>query len=650
MKKMMKKIIAAATTVVMAVTMLSGNVPKASAEVDLNTLGTYEGEWTYISTTNKANYFDKGSMFEVTFRYDVVDTKTTAKDGTVVDVDFNDTLEYQVFDSNWNGWQRTYVGPNGYDKTIAINTPQVGDTYTIQVPFAAIEAKYTGTEDIRGINLQTGEIGDSKITILSHKIVGEVVQEGAEFTAVGSWIQGSGGTMTLNATSKGKASIYTNEWYVDVSQFSVSGFTNPTVDVTVNYKTRPTNNVQAEILVNGKALSENRVIPRKTGSMTYTTELPEGTTSFWACYAGCTVTRIHVYDNTEKEPAEVTGKTGEEINASLDPCWNLGNSLDAVDKSTGIVGETTWLNPVVTQKTFQAVKDAGFNSVRIPISYFDKVDSNGNIDEDYLARIKKVVSMAKNSGLYVIINIHHDGGVGVTGTWLDISKTGSQFEAIKSKFTKMWQQIAYTFKDYDQHLVFASMDEVMISKCYDTAPDPAYQNINALNQAFVNAVRSVGGYSPERCLMLPGYNTDINLTVANYGTANGFQVPIDSAPNKLILTVNFYDPYNFTTNMASGVTTCTAAELRAIGTQFDKIMSVTDLPIFIGEYAAMDKGNDADRADYLARVRAEAVSRGISTAYWDNGGYNRGGSAIFDRQSNEITESGEILLAAIMDN
>lgn len=648
MKKILKKVIAAATTAVMAVTMLAGNIPTASAEMNLNTLGAYQGEWTYISTCKKADYFDKGDMFEVKFRYDVVDTKTTAKDGSIVDVDFNDTLEYQVFDRNYNGWQRTYVGPNGYDKTIALSTPKVGDTYTVQVPISTIESKYTGTSSVLGINLQTGEIGDSKITILSQKVVGEVIKPGAEFTATGSWKKFNNGTMKLNSASTGKADIYPTNWYIDVSQFSVSGFTNPTVDVTVNYTSIPTRSVQAEILINGKAVNSNQVIPRKTGSMTYTTELPEGTTSFWACYDECVVTKIHVYDNKQAEPEEVTGKNAAEINSSLNPCWNLGNALDAVSETTGKVSETAWGNPVVTQKLFQKVKASGFNSVRIPISYLDKVDSNGNIDEDYLARIKKVVYTARNSGLYVVINIHHDGSKNVTGKWLDISKTGTEFTKIKTKFTNMWQQIAYSFKDFDQRLVFASMDELMIGNYYTSTPTPAYANINALNQAFVNAVRSTTGYNIERCLMIPGYNTDINMTVKNYGTSSGFKVPVDSPANKLILTANFYDPYNFTLNMNSSKYTCTSEELRAIGTQFAKLKNATKLPVFIGEFAAMDKNNTLDRADYIDRVRKEAANRGFSIGYWDNGDYKRGGSAIFDRQSNEATETGKTLLSAIM--
>ena len=638
MNKHVKKIISVAMLAVMLTTMIFGNMAKASAEADLNVLGTYQGSFTYISTCTKDYYFDKGTGFEVCFRYDSIDTRGA---------NFNHTLEYQVFDDNFSGWQSVRIGPKGYNHSSVIDTPKVGETYTVQVPFSVIESKYSGSSKVRGINLQTGQIGNSKITILSQKIIGNVVLSGREFTATGSWERYNGGRITLDGNSSGKASIYINQWYIGVSQFSVNGFTNPTVDVTVEYKSIPSQYVQAEIQVNGKAIGANSAMPRKTGTMTYTTELPEGTTSFLACYDGCIVKKIHVYDNKQAEPASVTGKGAEEINASLNPSWNLGNSLEAIDTKTNKVSEIAWGNPLVTQKTFQKVKAAGFNSVRIPISYLDKVDTNGNIDEAYLARIKKVVYIAQNSGLYVIINIHHDSG-DVEGKWLDIGKTGNDFTKIQKKFSKIWQQLAYAFKDYDQHLVFESMNEVMVSGYKNSVPASAYQNINSLNQSFVNAVRSVGGNNTERCLIIPGYNSDINLTAAGYGTANGFQVPVDTAPNKLILGVKFYDPYDFTLDMESGRTTLTIAEMRNIGTQFTKIKTVTELPVFVTSYGVADKNNIYDRADYLDRMRTEANKRGISLAYWDNGYYGTGGFAIFDRQSNEITEDGEILLSAIM--
>lgn len=647
MKRIAKKYISVAMAAVMLILISMGNVSLASAEADLGVLGTYEGERKNIQNFKRGTYFDKGSVFEVKFRYDVVD-----KNAALYGRGFNNTLQYRVFDTGWNGWQTTYVGPNGYDQTGTVALPQSGDTHTIYIPINAIESKYTGTKDIYGINLQTGDIGNSKITILSQKILGDVVCEGAEFTATGSWKKFSGGNMRLDSSSSGKAVLRPDAWNIEVCQFSVNGFTNPTVDVTVNYPDVIDGYVQAEILVDGKPVIENYVIPGKAGTMTYTTELPLGTTSFLVCYDECKVTKIHVYDNTEEEPSEVTGKSAEVINQNMNPCWNLGNALDSFDPYTGNdVGERLWGNPVVTQKIFQQVKKAGFRSVRIPVSYLNKVDENGEIDEDYLARIKKVVSMAKNSGLYVIINTQYDGGDGVPGQWIDISQTGNNLKNIKKKFTKMWQQIAYAFQDVDQHLVFESMNEVKVSGETDAKIQAAYKNINALNQAFVDAVRSMGGYSPERCLIIPGYNEEIDLTAKNYGTEKGFQVPVDSKPNKLILSVHFFEPYDFTKNPDSSKTTCTMAELRAIRTQFEKIKNVTNLPVFVGAYGAVDKDNVYDRADYLNRVRYEASRLDITLAYWDNGNYGHMGPdafAIFDRLRNEVVEDGEILISAIM--
>ena len=86
------------------------------------------------------------------------------------------------------------------------------------------------------------------------------------------------------------------------------------------------------------------------------------------------------------------------------PGWNLGNSLEAIG------GETNWGNAPATQAMLNAVKAAGFNSVRIPMSWKQYADSDDNIRADWMARVTEVVNYARNAGLYAVINIHWDGG------------------------------------------------------------------------------------------------------------------------------------------------------------------------------------------------------------------------------------------------
>ena len=73
------------------------------------------------------------------------------------------------------------------------------------------------------------------------------------------------------------------------------------------------------------------------------------------------------------------------------------------------------------------------------------------------------------------------------------------------------------------------------------------------------------------------------------------------------------------------------------------------MPVFIGEYGAIDKNNDESRAAYLSSLNEISDSfANIVTAYWDNGFTGQYGFALFDRETNLITDSGEILISAIM--
>ena len=153
-----------------------------------------------------------------------------------------------------------------------------------------------------------------------------------------------------------------------------------------------------------------------------------------------------------------------------------------------------------------------------------------------------------------------------------------------------------TFADYDQHLVFESMNEVMIGDSYGYTSSLAYENINALNQTFVNAVRNVEGNS-DRCLLIPGYNTNIDLTISGL-----FKKPTDTTDNRLMLSVHYYDPYDFTLNEDGVDYWDEETELAYLQEQMQKISAFANglnMPVIIGEYGAIDKDNGLDRETYL---------------------------------------------------
>ena len=188
-------------------------------------------------------------------------------------------------------------------------------------------------------------------------------------------------------------------------------------------------------------------------------------------------------------------------------------------------------NPTITENLIKAVKtqDLHPSAFRYPIWGHIGSDSNYTVDASWLNRVQQVVDMCVNNGLYAIINMHGDGYTTLDGGWLFCGSSNQT--AIKAKYKAVWKQIATKFKNYDQHLVFESMNEEF-DGTYGTPSSTAYANINAYNQIFVDTVRQTGGNNAKRWLMIPGWNTNITYTVGNYG----FSLPTDNYRDRSIST------------------------------------------------------------------------------------------------------------------
>lgn len=343
----------------------------------------------------------------------------------------------------------------------------------------------------------------------------------------------------------------------------------------------------------------------------------------------------------ERPPREF-GRSSQELIGELTLGWNLGNALDAPD------GETSWGNPPITQELLAAVAQAGFDLVRIPVTWSKHTGPGPDyvIEASWFDRVEEVVGYAHRAGLYAVIDLHHDGADGFEGVeWLTLNDasgatTAENDAAVKARFVTLWTQIAERFAHHGEELLFESMNE--IHDGYG-APDPRHMKfINQLNQTFVRLVRASGGNNAERHLVVPGYNTNIEHTVA------GFELPTDSTANRLILSVHFYDPYLYalqakthTWGSASPGRDDWGQEAHVVE-QFDKLKAKfvdRGIPVLMGEYGATHQAGYEDyRRYYMEYVTKAAVDRGILPVYWDNGGRGSGGEkfGLFDRNSGSV--------------
>lgn len=412
---------------------------------------------------------------------------------------------------------------------------------------------------------------------------------------------------------------------------------------------------------NAATSSENSSASTTTATTTTNTTKAETTAATTTTKAETTTTTVATTTTTttatqNPEPASAETK-GDSVQFSqnLMPGWNLGNQLES--NSDGTPSETTWGNPVITEKLIKQVKAQGFKSIRIPVSYLSKIGAGPNytIDSKWLDRVQEVVDMCINNGLYAIINIHGDGYYSVKGGWLLCGESASEQKTIKAKYEKVWEQIAKRFKNYDDHLVFESMNEEY-DGTYNNPNPEYYNNINAYNQIFVDTVRKAGGKNNNRYLLIPGWNTDINFTTGDcdtYTMEAKFVIPNDS---RIMISVHYYTPWEFCgeegydTFYKWGDSVKKFVKRRQsetlVNRQFDKLYNAfikNGYGVVIGEYGSIDrthkdKSNTTYRAYFAEYVNYAAHQRNIVTVYWDNGYNGKHGFGLFDRTKCTVTQ------------
>lgn len=356
-----------------------------------------------------------------------------------------------------------------------------------------------------------------------------------------------------------------------------------------------------------------------------------------------------------------------QIVEAMGPGRNLGNQLESV--TDNVPEETNWGNPVITEKLIQSVKAAGFKSIRIPVSYFAKIDDDKDytIDSKWLDRVQEVVDYCIKNDLYAVINIHGDGYNTIDGSWLLCN--GKNQTEIKKKYKKVWKQIAERFKNYDEHLLFESMNEEFDGS-YSEPNKEYYQNINDYNQIFVDTVRKTGDNNTKRWLIIPSWNTNIDYTAGDYGfklpTDQYRDKPIDKEEQRIMISVHYYSPWDFcggengvitqwgneADDPSKTSTTCDETYMKNQLNLMKTTFADKGYPVFIGEYGSIDKTsydseNEYYRAYFARKLCQLSRKNGCIPMYWDNGYNGVHGFGLFDRTTCEVTQP--VIIDAIME-
>ena len=336
--------------------------------------------------------------------------------------------------------------------------------------------------------------------------------------------------------------------------------------------------------------------------------------------------------------------TGEELMQEMKIGWNLGNTFDAPD------GETSWGMPATTREMIQAVKDMGFNTLRLPVSWHKHVSAapDYTIDETWLKRVSMIVDYAIELDMYVILNAHHDNSVYMPTP--ANQETGEQYLAA------IWSQIADYFKDYDYHLIFETMNEPRVEgTSYEWYIDiknedamAAVEVVNVLNQTAVDAIRAAGGYNAQRWVIVSPY-------AANYFSSamSAFRLPEDPA-GKLIVSMHSYSPYDLALNVNSDVDTFSKANYSDISNPMKSLYNKfvkNGIPVIIDEMGCRNKNNDEARYEWAKYYVSTAKKYGMICIWWDNGitTTSSEGFGILNRRKLQVFDESVRVLQGLMD-
>lgn len=352
--------------------------------------------------------------------------------------------------------------------------------------------------------------------------------------------------------------------------------------------------------------------------------------------AACIMSCVCMFGNqaNDQYTAEAVGLTGQsafDITSQMVIGWNLGNSLDSTNDNLTMESSPkkfamAWGNPEPTKELIEAVKNGGFNTIRIPTTwyqhlYLDESTNTYKIDAKWLAYVKQFVDYAYDMDMFVILNVHHEN-------WVNVAKfTDETYNDASKKLNDIWSCLAETFKDYDQHLVFEGMNEPRETNNpsnseWGDGDANSWNYINRLNKVFVDAVRGQGSsYNKERLLMLPGYHAGNSVS-----TVRAIEIPENSG--NVALSVHAYNPYFFcmdTSNMAnhtypgaSGYGSDYKTELQTMFNSYKSIIAEKNVPIVMGEFSASDFNNTESRINWAKDYLSMAKDAGIPCVLWDN--------------------------------
>ena len=386
----------------------------------------------------------------------------------------------------------------------------------------------------------------------------------------------------------------------------------------------------------------------------YTLTLPAGTVKGYKQNQKGSAAITYRFSTKDPDPVEPgSWETAADAVKNMGAGWNLGNTLESNSgdvnnmwieakavwnpgyKLTPTDYETAWGQPVATRELIHMFKEAGFNAIRVPVTWYPHMGTvivNGNfwdksswtgfdVDRVWLARVKEVVNYVIDEGMYCILNVHHDTGTATTA-WLRADK--QVYASVKDRYVSLWTQIATEFESYGERLVFESFNEMLdVTNTWNYVSKAADDMINTINADFVSAVRATGGNNVKRNLILNTYAASPDKRVLQ-----DFKLPQDISEGHLMAEVHSYAPYTFAFNPSESDTwqpktvfdDACDREVRSIIDDVGQYLVARGIPCILGEFGADTREGPARAESELSKQAAcyvsQAAKYNIACFYW----------------------------------
>ncbi len=318
------------------------------------------------------------------------------------------------------------------------------------------------------------------------------------------------------------------------------------------------------------------------------------TLAFGAALLGCTV------------PASTPFEQNLAFVKEMGAGWNLGNTLDAMGPD-----ETVWNNPYTTQEIIDMVSEKGFKTLRVPTTWKFHIDENNIIETAWLDRVEEIVGYGLKNDMYVIVNIHHDEEI-IAPSYARLEESTEVIEAI-------WQQVAERFKDYDNRLIFETLNEMRIKGSdeeWKGGTEEGRDCINKLHAAALDVIRTSGGNNASRKVMLSTYAASA-AEVAMQGLV------LPEGDDNLLVSIHSYYPHPFSQSKTATPEWGTdedKADMEELFISIKECFMDKGHAVVMGEWGSVNKDNDEARAIHAGYYAAKAIEYGIAPVVWDDGG------------------------------